>query len=616
MTTVRKSNAGFVVAAHRGDAKTLLAFNFTDDASRKNLAGFTIKVQPPAGAAYYLWNSLQFEHPEQHAQVAGEPAYSTVNAPLHRFRWVHVPASDHQGLAAQPGQYTYTVTPRYFDAQGHMQALDTSRSVSVQIEMGAFESNGIALGFSRGYVQSQAYVKHFGSKLAIKPTPTPLIFDTQAQAGTNEQGQSYRYIDVYQWAGATARQRIVEVLNDVHANPQWQLDVFAYDLNEPDICEALLQLGGQKRVRVILDDAGLHKSSQGVTTPEDEFQLQFSAVAGAGAIQRGKFGRFAHDKVFVVYSDAQRKTPSLVLSGSTNFSITGLYVNANHVLVFRDPAVAQTYAQVFQESWDDKVNAAAFQKAEVGKTTFSFPSTGAPRMQVTFSPHAKAMADQVLQRIVDRIGQEKTQAKGSVLFAVMAIAEPTKPGTTPPPNPVYDALKVLHADGRIFSYGISDSPGSVALYGPDSKQGVLVTGKPGMPTLPPPFLPVPSIGAGHEIHHKFVVCGFGRTDACVVCGSSNLAEGGEQANGDNLITLHDPDIATAFAIEALLLVDHYDFLDRLASAPNSAQAKTVQTGDKRASAKAAAWFLSTNDAWTAPFFAAGSTHARDRELFS
>lgn len=615
MTTVRKTQGDLTVAAHRGDAKTLLAFNFTSDQARSRLAGFTIHVKPPSGAPFYLWNSLQFEHPEQHAQVAGEPPYSTANAPLHKFRWVHVPNSDHQGLYANLGPYEYTVTPRYFDANGRMQALDPALSVTVPILLDRMESQGIALGFSRGYVQSQAYVRHFGHKLSIKPSPTPLVFETSAQAGTDGQGKPYSYADLYQWAGGTARQRIIEVLNAVHTHPGWRLDVFAYDLNEPDICKALLSLGVEKRVRVILDNAPLHHDKTGDTKPEDQFQQQFSAVAGADAILRGHFGRFAHDKIFVVYEDAGRTQPTTVLTGSTNFSITGLYVNANHVLVFKDANIARTYAEVFQQSWDDQVSDSKFRPTELATTTFAFPS-GSPRTELTFSPHTADMARGVLQKIVDRIDAETHQKNGSVLFAVMSIDDPVKPGSPAPANPVYERLCSLHTDDQVFSYGISDSPGEVSLYGPNSPHGVLVTGKPGVPVLPAPFESIPSIGPGHEIHHKFIVCGFGRPDASVVCGSSNLALGGEQVNGDNLITVHDPDIASAFAIEALLLVDHYDFLDRLADKPKAAATGAVSRADKRESAVAAHWFLGTTDAWTAPYFVPGSMHARDRGLFA
>jgi phosphatidylserine/phosphatidylglycerophosphate/cardiolipin synthase-like enzyme len=616
MAKAREVNGSLVVAAHRGDAKTLLAFDISEPADRKLLAGFTIQVKPDGRPAYYLWNKLQFEHPELHAQVISEPPYSTVNAPLHRFRWVHVPGSDHQGLKPPFGHYAYTVTPRYFDDQKRLKALDPARSATVQIELGRFQKGPVRMGFSRGYSQSQAYVSHFGHDLVLKPSAASLVFDTRQVAGQDPKGKNFSYLDVYTWAGATARERIADVLNLVHGKPARQLDVFAYDLNEPDIVNALLDLGREKRVRVILDNAALHNSTAKKKSPEDEFEQLFQGIAGTDAILRGKFGRYAHDKVFVVYADKARRQPELVLTGSTNFSITGLYVNANHVLVFEDPTVARVYADTFQKAWETEVRAAAFARSTLATTTHSFSLSGCGQTEIDFSPHLQADKDKVLGRIVDRIHHESGLAEdGSVLFAVMAMESATPKGQSLKPNMVYDALKALHESDRIFSYGISDSPGQVHLYGPDSIGGVLVSGKPGQPQLPPPFEQVPSIGGGHEIHHKFVVCGFGRPDAVVFCGSSNLAEGGEQENGDNLLCIHDPEIATAFAIETLLLVDHYNFLDRL-SGKTSDSHTLGGASDNRAAAKAAAWFLGTTDAWAAPYFAGGSTRARDRQLFA
>jgi hypothetical protein len=127
----------------------------------------------------------------------------------------------------------------------------------------------------------------------------------------------------------------------------------------------------------------------------------------------------------------------------------------------------------------------------------------------------------------------------------------------------------------------------VFLYQANSKRGVLVTGKPRSVILPPPFNQVPS-PPGHEIHDKFVVCGLNGSDPVVYCGSSNLASGGEAENGDNLLEIHDSDVATAFAIEALLLVDHYNFLDRYATAQKSKLPAVKKSGTKTAVAKKAA----------------------------
>jgi hypothetical protein len=163
-----------------------------------------------------------------------------------------------------------------------------------------------------------------------------------------------------------------------------------------------------------------------------------------------------------------------------------------------------------------------------------------------------------------RILQETHAAKGNVIFAVMQL--------TGSQSPVYKTLSDLHATKSLYSYGISDAPQGTFLYAPGQPTGVQVTGKPGQVTLPPPFDQVPS-PPGHEIHDKFVVCGLNGSDPVVYCGSSNLASGGEAQNGDNLLEIHDADVATAFAIEALGLVDHYNFLDRWANPKKAAPKK-------------------------------------------
>src|SRR5512142_3284282 len=155
MTSVRNSKGPFSVTAYRGDAKTLLAFNL-DKASAKNLAGFTIECEPDGQPPYYLHNQLQFETPGAHAQDPKEPPNSSINAPIHKFRWVHVPGLIHQGLAPFMGMYTYTVTPRYFDKNQALLPLDPTLSVSVSIDVEPFQKGCLRLGFARGFVQSQA----------------------------------------------------------------------------------------------------------------------------------------------------------------------------------------------------------------------------------------------------------------------------------------------------------------------------------------------------------------------------------------------------------------------------------------------------------------------------
>lgn len=644
MSTVAKKTGNFSLRAYRGDAKTLLAFNFSNKATTKNLAGFTIACQPKGQPAYYIHNNLRFETPGDHAQVANESANSSINAPIHKFRWVHVPGQVHQGLKPFFGDYTYTVTPRFFDDNHSLKPLDPALSASVPITVDEFVKGNLTLGFARGYTQSQAFVNHFGKDTKIQPDGRKLQFDTSAIAGKNAQGEEFTYQQAYEWLGFTGREKIFAILNEVLSNKGLVVDVFAYDLNEPDLVDILLKLAKQGRIRIILDNAALHhqgkprakssatakKSSKPKKPPlEDDFEKAFVKAAGnKQLLKRGKFKRYAHDKVFIVYKKGARKnTPVKVLTGSTNFSVTGIYVNSNHILIYDDPQVAGWYASVFGEAWQDDVKAPAFVKSDWSNETFSSKAKDTPKTDITFSPHDDEHANDVLKVIVDRLDQEgkKKKGEGSVLFAVMTIASaPRKNSKTgkiskPPANPVYDALRALHSNQKIFSFGISDSPGGTYYYPLGKKTGVLVTGKPVNTQLPPPFNQVPNIlGVGHQIHHKFVVCGFRGDDPVVFCGSSNLALGGEMANGDNLLAVYDDDVATVFAIEALLLVDHFNFLDSTAKGPKAQKqaAKVKKQASKQQAAVDAGWFLSTDDGWVAKYFDLNDLHSVDRELFA
>jgi hypothetical protein len=496
------------VTAYAGDAKTLLAFNLPKRRT-KNLAGFTIECRPQGQPSYYVLNQLRFEDPGRHAQDASEPPTSSINAPLHKFRWLHVPGSVHEGLKPFYGPYTYVVTPRYFDDRQSLQPLDPSLSAPVDVDVAPFTGpDGFELGFTRGYTQSQAFVNHFGLKARIQPQDHELLFDTSQPAGTNAQGTQFTYAEAYDWLGFTAREKIFGLLDEVRADQALRLDVFAYDLNEPDLLRALLELAKQGRVRVILDDAALHHSTK-TPKPEDQFESLFrGAATGTAEIRRGHFGRYAHDKVFIVSDDQGARK---VLTGSTNFSVTGLYVNSNHVLVFSDPVVTAKYASLFETAWKGEVKLPAYLASPLAGETFSTAGPGGEPMSITFAPHTEEFTTALLGAVAARIGKEGKKARGSVLFAVMAIDKGT--------SPVYDALNTLHADDSIFSFGVSDTPDGISLYEPRRKTGVLVTGKPVRTQLPPPFNQVPAVGLGHQIHHKFVVCGFNTRDPVVYCGS-------------------------------------------------------------------------------------------------
>lgn len=606
------STHGFSVTAHIGDFKTLLAFSFDSQNSAKDLAGFSIQVKPKGQAPYYLWNTLAFQNPGSPMQ--GEPPQSTVNSPIQRFRWLHVPGSVHQGLEPYQGDYTYTVTPRFFGANGQLKSVDSNQSVSVTVPVQPFGRNGcLTVAFTRGYSQSEAFAHHFGRNAALRPATEDVEFDTNQVAGQDSKGVDYTFEQMYEWSGFTARKEALAFLDAVIADSSQRLNAFCYDLNDPDICKRLLQLASEGRARVILDDAPLHSYDKKTKkeSAEDLFEQRFRQVCKAPAeILRGHFGRYSHDKVFVSFTQDKWLR---VLTGSTNFSITGFTVNSNHLLVIDDAEVAEKYGALFEAVWAGEVKKPAYLKTAFATLQYRPTNRKLPIAQITFAPHSPTVATSNLQAVADRVLNEKNQKESrSVLFAVMETAKSQ--------SPVIDALKTLPESAEVFTYGITDSQGpdgGISLYKPGSKQGVVVTGKPGSVILPSPFDQIRFVsGVGHQVHHKFVVCGFNGPAPTVFCGSSNLAVGGESNNGDNLIEIRDADVATVFAIEAIGLVDHFLYLNVLAAkrAEGSRIAKMPQS--KSEAAQSAGWFLQASDHWAQAYFDPNDLKCVERLLLS
>ena len=63
---------------------------------------------------------------------------------------------------------------------------------------------------------------------------------------------------------------------------------------------------------------------------------------------RGKYLSISHSKIFI---QKYNNKPVKVLTGSANFSTNGLYINANHIIIFHNMKVAQAYEDVFNASF-------------------------------------------------------------------------------------------------------------------------------------------------------------------------------------------------------------------------------------------------------------------------
>lgn len=562
----RSTHDGLTVKAHRGEGAVLLAFDVTPELA-SDLAGFAVEYTAPDGRAHTLVNRLTFSDaivadttPEQRQQIATK----TTEAPLQKFHWVDFPPN------VMPGIFRYRVTAMLFD-EGAEDAIHAGPSTSVDVELLRQPHARFKLGFTRGYVSSQAYAARFGTE-PLTPKPQPLAYDTAP------------FLERYRWLGFGARKLVFDFLDEALADPQISLDVFAYDLNEPDVVAKLTQLG--PRLRILLDDSTSHvPSGPHDRSPPLEVAARTALTVSAGAanVHVGHFQRFSHDKVMI-----QRRGDAAVkvLSGSANFSVRGLYVQSNNVFVFDDRDVAARYAEAFAQSWEHPLR--DFDTSPIASRWFDFgDGDGLPSGAVSFSPHTHQAVS--LQRVADAI----RGAESSVLFAIMEVGRSS--------GLAIDEIRRLPQRPELYAFGTTQNlDGDLKVTTPADREPTFIPFAFLKDKVPGNFRAEVSGGSGQVIHHKFVVCDFNGDRPVAFAGSSNLSGGGEEDNGDNLVAFTDPDVATAFAVEAIQLIDHYRF-------------RAVQqdaTSDRPLRLKR------RSEDWTRDFFDPRSPRCRERELFA
>ena len=601
------SKNGVSITAYRGDGSALLAFDLDQHLVTDLFAGFAVQATAPDGTKEWLMNRLNFDTGLNSGSTPEERQKNWTNsnaAPFQKFRWQHFPAQP------QSGTYTYTVTPMYFVSKQSTALKPGPVSVPVSIDMVPSDYAKLRIGFTRSYVSSQAYFEMFHNA-DIRQLPKTLDYDTA------------KFKKQYDFLGYTAQKLLFDFLDECK-KPGVRLDVFAYDFDHPDILKALINLG--PRLRIWLDDAPLHNAQASYDAEQKALQnpdpkkrpknpktlqqwqddileesvcQRLLASAGKNNVKRGHFSRFAHNKVMIL-RNAGTGQAIKVLTGSANFSIRGLYVQANNILVFDDPGTASWYAQVFDEVWKEKnaaTSAAEFAKTALVKDwTPRVDADGLPPFQLCFSPHPKpkGKTDELcsLKKVADAIDA----AGSSVLFAVMVLS-----GS----GSVMARLKQEQAKNPdLFWYGVTQSVASddgsagkkttaattdavaaehvtgVTISKPDGKR-VLVPFAYLHDNVPSPFNAEVNGGSGQVIHNKFVVVDFNGPNPAIFTGSSNLADGGEEANGDNLIGIYDRSIAILFGVEAIRLIDHFGFraaLEKAGPDPKSQGAGSKPSG--------------------------------------
>jgi phosphatidylserine/phosphatidylglycerophosphate/cardiolipin synthase-like enzyme len=521
VVTPSSSNDGLTLTAHRGEGAALLAFD-VEESLHEDLAGFALRYRSPEGEERPIYNRLTFVEPVTAETTPTERrAISSPSdeAPLQKFHWVHFPSR------VPKGTFTYTATAMRFKG-GSNDQIESGPETSVDIDLKQDTHDNFELGFTRGYVSSQAYAELFDNA-ALYPKPQTYDFP------------SAEYVDRWRWLGFRARELVFGILDEAIKDSDAQLDVFAFDLDEPDLIRGLEQL--RTRLRIVLDDSTSHVHHADKTDPPEVGTKEaLLRSAGSENVRTRKFGALAHDKIFILTrGDGSRK----VLSGSANFSVRGLYAQSNSVFVFQGDPPAARYAAVFDAAWK---TTSGFGSSDLAKEWFELTGDGLPASSVSFAPHSDPGVS------LDRVAAAIDGAKSSVLFAIMDIGNAS--------GPVMDRVKNLRDREGLYTFGTTENlTGDLKATAPTDPDSPFIPSDYLRSKVPEPFRAEYSGGGGISIHHKFVVCDFNGERPVAYAGSSNLAQGGESRNGDNLVEFTDPVVVSSYAVEAIKLIDHYRF---------------------------------------------------------
>ena len=287
-----------------------------------------------------------------------------------------------------------------------------------------------------------------------------------------------------------------EELAAVIDQAETSIDVAAYDLDLERVVEALVQAqrdGVQVRMVVESDNA-------------DPEVLDPLRQAGIAIYEDGRDEGLMHDKFVVV--DGQ-----WVWTGSWNLTYNGTYRNDNHVLLIASLALAENYTREFEEML----------AGQFGPTS---PAT-TPHRRVTITGEGTTR-----QTVIESYFAPEDDAAAPIVAAIEGAQSRIRfMAFTITSDDITDALLARAQDGVIVQ-GVVETR-NVDQQGSDFDR---------LQTALHDVLPD---GNPYMMHHKAIIV----DDETVIVGSYNFTRSAETSNDENVLIIHDPDIAALFVQE-------------------------------------------------------------------
>jgi hypothetical protein len=517
-----------------------------------NCRGFTIHrllkdAKPPRAPEEYLHGFVGF--PDNDKLDSANPW----KHPVQRFMW--------WDYGVSPGDIVqYSVVPVVGD-QNHLQLSTADASALTKpLTISGQTSPKVSAYFNKGIVAAQ-WVSRELAKLGAKPKIADLIADTTPPGNELRNALS-----------GLLRPQILSLLADVKKNGG-EIYAALYELNDPELIAALTALG--KKCHLIL--------ANGAFKPPDNDENKAVRAKLRNVVdlydRLVKGNHFAHNK-FIVCCDSSG-TPQRVLSGSTNWTMTGLCTQANNGIIVDDPELAQD----FLDEWNllkaakndypptlaQTNSKASTYKVDGGQITQWFAPTSAGQ-DLDFARQLINAANEGILFLFFNpggfVGNDKPESKWTLLQNILFRHHPGTANF----NPALYIRGVVNQEIPNLTTESTGKPSTQAALDPTSATPVtLFNGG----TQPPQHLGYESmvpknikdtfhdwsteiLGSGVHIHSKVVVLDPFGEKPVVMTGSHNLGFKASTANDDNLMIVQgNTPLAAAYAANIIAIYQSY-----------------------------------------------------------
>jgi phosphatidylserine/phosphatidylglycerophosphate/cardiolipin synthase-like enzyme len=491
--------------------------------------------------------------------------------PLQKFNWNDV-------TAKRGGSYSYEIIPMVGDPD-HLEADTNNRLTTGTVELTPGEGNFRAY-FNRGILSTQSLAHQLPQSAGGNPDYKVLISKIE------KPGDPLR--------NALAGQ-IIEALSSLLTR--------AKDEGGECYC-ALYELKDKELIKILVESENIHiiLSNTGEDDAENDPARKTLHDAGIDIMDRMlKSGHIGHNK-FVVYVDKKGK-PQAVLSGSTNWTSTGICAQSNNAIIIESPEIAAIYLEYWKSLKSEESNQSAAFRTRNNKGNASVTVDGS-QVDVWFSPNTRQQSKPAKKATepadFTKVEEAIRSAKETVLFLLF------QPGT---PSVLDIIVDCQNTNEDLFVRGAATDTKAVGDYtvhlfhrSADKSDDVVAAS-----AIKDQFgywqkeLLKSSPGAHAIIHDKIVVIDPLSPRCAVITGSHNLGYRASYNNDDNLMIIRgNQRLAQMYAVHVMDTYGHYRWRYQL---------------EQNKGKKNVFYGLETDDSWQDKYFSSKNPASNDLRVW-